>query len=305
MERRFLASSTPAPAHWQGVADGLAARLGAGRSPRLRISAAADSPLVIGWLRPVILVPASALLAIAPEAMEAVLAHELAHVRRGDFLANLLQSIAEALLFFHPAAWWLSGQVRELREHCCDDAAAALVGDPMALAQGLASLERLRRKPSTFSDSPFALGAAKGNLMPRIQRLFVPRDAAVPTFRGLTLLLGACAFAGVLTLACQSVHAQPAPVTADVDFSQVKVVHQPTPPAYPPMAKIDRIQGTVVVVVTIDDKGVPTKVEAVEGPEELRPTAVDYAKGWLFAPFVEGGRAVPARFKLTMPFKLR
>lgn len=145
LDRHYLAPSTPAPEPWQAKAEALAAGLGIQRRVKVRTSPKADSPLVIGWLKPVVLVPASTFLHLPPAALEAVLAHELAHVRRSDFLANLLQSLAEALLFFHPAAWWLSRHVRELREHCCDDVAAALCGDPMALAEGLSALARLRR----------------------------------------------------------------------------------------------------------------------------------------------------------------
>ncbi len=320
MERHLVAPSKPAPAAWQATVRRLADRLGAGQGIRIRVSLAADSPLVIGWLRPVILVPAGAFLHLAPEALEAVLAHEIAHVRRADFLANLLQSVAEALLFFHPAAWWLSRHVRDLREHCCDDIAADVCGDPMLLAEGLAALERLRRTPSTVFDQAAgpALGAAKGNLMFRISRLFRPQDAFVPSFRGLALVLSGALLVAAGTLAAQGAPAKKAPKPApkaeakaetdavvDQDFSQIKVKFQPAAPAYPADAKEKRIQGTVVVVVTIDTKGVPVKVEAIEGPEELRPTAVDYAKGWLFEPAKVKGKAVSARFKLTMPFKLR
>ncbi|BDU72600.1 M56 family metallopeptidase [Mesoterricola silvestris] len=302
LERAFVKPSRPAPEAWAEAAAKLASRMGVHRPLALRVGTRGDSPLVIGFFRPVILVPAAAFLNLDSAALEAVLAHEIAHVRRGDYLANALQSAAEALLFFHPAAWWLSGHVRELREHCCDDAAAEACGDPLALAQGLASLERLRRTLPIEPDPACALGAAKGNLMPRITRLFTPRDASVPSFRGLALMVGAAALAGAFVLACRAPRTRP---LADVDFSQVKIAHQPAAPAYPPEAKIARIQGTVEVRVTIDEQGVPIAVEAVSGPEELRPTAVDYAKGWTFAPLLRDGKPVKARFLITMPFRLR
>lgn len=302
LDRAYVRPSVPAPEAWRAVAARLASRMGVRCPLDLRVTEKADSPLVIGWRRPVLLVPAAAFLNLDPAALEAVLAHELAHVRRGDYFANLLQSAAEALLFFHPAAWWLSGHVRELREHCCDDAAAAACGDPFILAQGLSSLERLRRTLPCEPQPPYALGAAKGNLMPRITRLFTPRDASVPSFRGLALLLGAAVLAGAVVLACQPPRTRP---VADLDFSQVKVAHQPAAPAYPPLAKVARIQGTVEVRVTIDEQGVPVAVEAVSGPEELRATAIDYAGAWKFAPVVRNGKAVKARFTIAMPFRLR
>jgi D-alanyl-D-alanine endopeptidase (penicillin-binding protein 7) len=319
LDRHYVAPSRPAPEPWQGIARNLAARLGVRRNLRLRISRTGDSPLVIGWLRPVILVPAAAFLNLAPEALEAVLAHEIAHVRRSDFLANLLQSLAESLLFFHPAAWWLSGHVRELREHCCDDVAARLCGDPMALAEGLSALERLRRTLQTESRtapdpaSGLALGAAKGKLMPRISRLFTTQDAIVPSFRGLALLLAAASLVGAVTLAAQGA-AKPKPAPAaqaasgeptEFDFKRIHVLKQPKAPDYPADAKAQGIQGTVVVIVTIDEKGHTVDAVAESGPAELRPIAVDYASKWVFSPAKINGKATRAKFKLTMPFKLR
>jgi len=90
-------------------------------------SSAIDVPAVIGWLKPVLLVPASAVGGLSPDQLEAILAHEIAHVRRHDYLVNLLQTLVETLLFYHPAVWWVSTQVRIEREHCCDDVAVAVI----------------------------------------------------------------------------------------------------------------------------------------------------------------------------------
>ena len=99
---------------------------------------------LIGWLRPVILFPASALTGLSAEQLEALLAHELAHIRRYDYLVNLLQTTVETLFFYHPAVWWVSAQVRQEREHCCDDLAVAACGDVLTYARALTALEQLR-----------------------------------------------------------------------------------------------------------------------------------------------------------------
>ena len=91
----------------------------------------------------------------------------------------------------------------------------------------------------------------------------------------------------------------------DVDYSQVKVKHQPPPPPYPALAKIARIQGTVVVEITVGADGIPVSARALEGPPQLRDAAVAYAMQWRFEPCLVGGVPQQARFKLTMPFKLR
>src|SRR5256886_15948312 len=94
-------------------------------------------PAVVGWLRPVILLPASALTGLTPQQLDVLLAHELAHVRRYDYLVNLVQSAIEILLFYHPAVRWVSRRVREEREHCCDDLAVAVCGDAHLYARAL------------------------------------------------------------------------------------------------------------------------------------------------------------------------
>jgi beta-lactamase regulating signal transducer with metallopeptidase domain len=122
----------------------LATRLRVTRPVRLLESLAVEVPAVIGWLRPVILVPTSALTGLTPQQLEVLLAHELAHVRRYDYLVNVVQCAIETLLFYHPAVWWVSRCVREEREHCCDDLVVATCGDPRLYASALVGMERLR-----------------------------------------------------------------------------------------------------------------------------------------------------------------
>src|SRR5256885_1205164 len=144
-------------------------RPGPGRRGGGRLRAVARAPAVIGWLRPVILLPASALTGLTPLQLDALLAHELAHVRRYDYLVNLIQSVIETLLFYHPAVWWVSARVRDEREHCCDDLAVAVCGDAHFYASALLGMERLRVTIPTL-----ALTAAGGSLMGRVRRLVAP-----------------------------------------------------------------------------------------------------------------------------------
>ena len=111
----------PAPPEWQRKIDRLVIRVRVSRPVRLLVSAMVPTPTVVGWLRPVVLMPIGALAGLPPEHVEALLAHELAHIRRHDYLVNILQSVAESLLFYHPAVWWISGRIRDEREVCCDD----------------------------------------------------------------------------------------------------------------------------------------------------------------------------------------
>ncbi len=124
----------------------LCERLGITGQVSLRIAEHIQGPLAIGIARSLILLPAAALMALSPEQLEAVLAHELGHVRRADYLWNLIQTMVETLLFFHPAVWWLGGRVREQRELCCDDVAVQSCADPLVYATALLRLEERRRQ---------------------------------------------------------------------------------------------------------------------------------------------------------------
>ena len=302
-----LGAAEPAPAEWQTRFDRVRRETGVHTSVRLGLSWEVDSLLVLGWFKPVILVPGGALLALPPEALEALLAHEFAHICRGDFLANLIQTLAESILFYHPAVWWLSRRIRQEREHCCDDAAVQACGDPILYASALLGLEELRTQPKLIPD--LALAASGGKLMSRIQRLLRPhhgQDPAAPLAIILPALL-LVATLGIATLSASDTakSAPPAAAPVEVDFSKIRVKFQPDAPQYPPEAKAQRIQGTVVVLVVIDPQGKVQEVKATSGPEELHACAEGYAKRWEFEPAKVKGKPVAARFKLTMPFRLR
>jgi beta-lactamase regulating signal transducer with metallopeptidase domain len=170
----------PAPAEWQQTLDGLIVRMGAWRPVRLVISSLAEVPTVIGWLRPVILMPVSALSGLPPEHVAALLAHELAHIRRHDYLANIGQSISEAVLFYHPAVWWVSDQIRAERELCCDDLAVAVCGgDVLTYARALAEVESFRP-----AHAGAVLAANGGSLASRIRRLIGQAPSASQSLPG-------------------------------------------------------------------------------------------------------------------------
>ena len=205
-------SATPVPAGWHLVLSRLCRELKLSRTVRLLQSAAVEVPTALGWLRPIILLPACALTGLAPLQLEAILAHELAHIRRGDFLVNLLQSLVEVVLFYHPAMWWLSGRIRAERELCCDDVAAALCGDPLILARALTDLETLR-EPTSPSSTHLALAANGGSLMHRIRHLLQPTTPTTSSARTAALALLAASLLGAAGVAFQDKDKEPAPKT--------------------------------------------------------------------------------------------
>jgi uncharacterized protein (TIGR03435 family) len=191
-----------APPEWQRTLDRIKARIGVSRPVRLLVSAIVQAPAVVGWLRPLVLMPVGALAGLPAEHVEMLLAHELAHIRRHDYLVNIIQSIAEALLFYHPAVWWISGHLRAEREVCCDDIAVAIGGDAFTYARALAGLAS--RRPPLLN---LAVAADGGSLPERIGRLL---DQPVRNARPRP---GAALAAAILLgLAAWGLLAQPQPV---------------------------------------------------------------------------------------------
>jgi GWxTD domain-containing protein len=152
---------------WQVRLAELRAAVQVSRTVVLLESSLATVPAVIGWLRPVIITPVGMLTALPTGQIEAILLHELAHVKRRDYLANLLQILVEGFLFYHPAVWWISGVIRAERENCCDDLVIATRGERLEYATALASLAEVRW-PVT------AMHATGGRLMQRIYRVLNP-----------------------------------------------------------------------------------------------------------------------------------
>ena len=160
------------PDEWRERVRNLAKMQGIRRSVKVVTLSIAAVPMVVGVFRPVVLVPVATLLGLTHQQLEAILIHELAHVRLYDNLVNLLQRLVETVFFFHPAIWWVSNCIRVEREHCYDDAAVAR-SDPRLYAETLTTLEELR--------SPILAAAATGgSLLSRVRRLLSLDGSSAP-----------------------------------------------------------------------------------------------------------------------------
>ena len=188
--------TVPLPAEWTSRITQLARRIGLLHPLIALQSTAVDSPSVVGWLRPVVLVPAAALTGLSRDQLEAVLLHELAHIRRHDYLVNLAQVVAETVLFYHPAVWLVSRRIRVEREHCCDDLAVEACGDAVTYASALAELERLRL---VFAPT-LALAAARGPLLRRVLRILDAKPPRPAQSGGIVSIAAACCLAGPVGL---------------------------------------------------------------------------------------------------------
>ena len=285
----------PLTAAWQDRIADLTRRLGVTRPVCAVESTLVSGPAVLGWWRPLILVPCSALMRLTPEQLEAVLAHELAHIRRHDYLVNLAQTAVETLLFYHPAVWWLSRRIRHERELCCDDIAASCCGDPIDYARALAELEGCRHP------APLALAAGGSDLMARVRRLAglpsvrsaARRPWSTPAVLGLTLVLG---WGNHSTTADESEPPEPPVVAVSADGKLVQV-----PIGIPVVlrdARGARVRdGGVLLVVTSDQQLTLDEVPCAPGSQlpRDRQLLIRDAHGrvlWTFERVLRGEREV-------------
>jgi beta-lactamase regulating signal transducer with metallopeptidase domain len=192
VERLQRRKSAPVRAHLLETCLDLQRRLGIKRAVRFCQCNGLDVPAVIGWFRPVVLLPLTVLAGLSQAQLEAVIAHELAHIKRWDYFVNLFQIAAETVLFYHPAVWWVSRRIRQERENCCDDAAVRLCGNVVDYARALTYMEGGRTAPS------LVMAASGSPLATRVLRLLGARKSGENVFAsGLTIGI-VCLAGGVL-----------------------------------------------------------------------------------------------------------
>jgi beta-lactamase regulating signal transducer with metallopeptidase domain len=288
---RLRESGQPAGPALRRTLEKLMDRMGVTQRVELLVSTVTSGPGMAGIFRPVIFLPAAALANLPPEYLEAVLAHEIAHIRRHDYLVNLFQIAAETLLFYHPAVWWLSARIREEREYCCDDAAVRSCQNVAGYARALTALEKLR-----LSAPAPALGGTDGPLLRRIQRLLgEPRATASGQTSGILVLL--------LGLTCVAVGARVTQGVANRDgfesgaiSSAVLTVardanvvsHVPIP--YPSASLAAGSHGCVVIRLIIDSSGAvrdayatpPSSSRFDWAPPDLQKSALESIAKWHF-----------------------
>ena len=203
-------------------------RMGLQRSIRYAQSGALDSPVVLGWFRPIVIVTTQALTGLHPQQLQAIIAHELAHIRRYDAFVNLFQVVAEMLLFYHPAVWWVSRRIRIEREVCCDHEALAACGEPVSYARALTMMEEWRAAPS------MSMAANRGPLTERVLRLLGVQGTSS---RSRVAGVGACVLGVAVALFAGTVFVAAAQATADEPSLPVMAQAITDEPSLPMMAQ--------------------------------------------------------------------
>ncbi|QCP14872.1 M56 family metallopeptidase [Pseudoduganella umbonata] len=273
---------------WQARLDQLAMAMGVARQVRLRIVAGLASPVTAGCWRPVVLVPASLLSGMPPELLQALLAHEMAHIRRHDYVVNIVQNLAEILLFYHPAVWWLSRRIRFERELIADDLAAGHAGGPRRLAHALSELEKRQ-----FAHHEPALAADGGDLMNRITRLLRPATRRAPSTTVATALatvLPALALASAFFAG----QAQADVVNAKPDKRAVVDFKSCAKPVWPQASLAARHTGAVTLRFLIGKDGTvdDAKVKKSSGHPALDDAALEGIRKCRFIAGMSNGEPV-------------
>lgn len=271
LERLHREKSEPLDVALRNRCAQLQEQLGLARTVRYFQSRIVDAPAVMGWFRPVVLIPVTALTGLSPEQLEAVIVHELAHIKRLDCFVNLFQIAAETVLFYHPAVWWVSKAVRTERENCCDDIAVSVCGNPGGYARALAIMEGWRAAPA------LVLAANNGSLRSRVSRLLGAETITRSIPRGGLAAVGLLCAAGAL-FATTTVNGIFGPIT---DSSGAEFAALPSPPPAPPVPAIAEAftaNCSRFVRVTRIEDAAPAVLVAVNGTSALAaPPAIAQA----------------------------
>ena len=261
VQRLRYRSLRPIEPGWASRLDRLRQQLNLQQPVQLMESALIQAPVAIGWLKPLILLPIGTVNALTPTQVEAVLAHELAHICRRDYLVNILQSIIEAIYYFNPAVWWISAYVREERENCCDDIAVALSADALGYAKALVTMEEAAQQHPRMAMAVATKGQPR--LLRRVKRILRQPRQKMYTMEKITatsLLLAALLF---------------------LSFSYAPDEKAAAPEAAPPMG----------ILAPLPTVGLPAALTALSGRRDTLP------KGDIQIQTEDNGRSIDAELK--------
>ncbi|HMG91693.1 MAG TPA: M56 family metallopeptidase [Chryseolinea sp.] len=265
--KKLKASAVGVDAEWNERMQYLANKLGIREMVLLAESTVAQAPVVIGYFKPMILIPVGMFSGLSTEQLETIFIHELIHIRRRDYLVNLLQSLLEAVYFFNPFVWMISGIIKREREHCCDDAVIALHGNPLAYAHALTALEEVRLSRAGFA---LSLAENKNQLLNRIKRImeksvkpYSLRERIVPA---VLLITGLVCASWITIQSGRSVKEQNKP---SVSFQQTT-----SPDTTIKIEKSGRYYKKTITTMGADGKPHEEVVEEFNGDGDLLPLSI-------------------------------
>jgi TonB family protein len=291
-----------------------------GVNPPMYFSSEIASPVAFGFWKPLILVPES-FREMPQDFQRAISCHELWHVRRNDWLFVLLQEVSVAVLWFHPAMWWLSSRIQLSREQVIDRLVLKTTGERKPYLDALLQTA-LARGRTELTFAPLFL--TKHHLTQRVALILT--EVAMSRTRiaiAVAVLFALLSLTGRFVMRAFPLESPPSP-TGPADASlqaqrstaatlraasrtippeELSLIHQ-TRPTYPVEAKIQRIQGEVLLAVNVNEKGEVDNIEVLKGPAPLVLSALDAVKRWRYAPYLKDGVAVPVSSTVTVNFAL-
>lgn len=280
MRGLWLAAGLWRLAHYRRRSHPFGFRLGA----RLLVSEAVTSPVTFGVLRPVVLLPPQ-FPELQPHLREAILTHELLHVRRRDWLFLIAEELVRAVFWFHPAIWWLLSEIGLAREQQVD---RQVVAETRLRDEYVDALLAIAEAGAQVDLAPASSFLRKRHLKQRVISILKEvRMSKMRLFSTMAAALGILAAAGWIVTAALPLSAAPG-VVADspgvaIDVGGAALLHR-APVVYPETAREQGIQGTVVLQAAVDTRGNVTDAQVLSGPEELRNAALQSVLRWHFAP---------------------
>ena len=228
---------------WESKLTELSNKLGIKRSIQILESSILKVPVVIGYFKPVILIPLGVASGLSYEQVEAILAHELAHIKRNDYLVNIFQSIVEVLFFYHPAIWWISKNIRNERENACDDIAILANINRKALAEALTNLEVLNHKKTMLA---LAFLGNKTSLLKRVKRILNPQKTKITMTEGFISICILLASLSIMSFSSNMIKSskENKPFAKTIKKSQVQIPHLRKATEY--FTKSDALKDTIV-----------------------------------------------------------
>jgi TonB family protein len=258
--------------------------------PTVYLSTEISGPVTFGFRQPAILLPPEFL--SAPEsAQQAIACHELIHVRRADWAVTMIEEVIRAVLWFHPAIWWLIGDIQLSREQAVDAAVLRVTAAPKQYIDALLAVAEGRLQPDL---APAPLFLRKTHLTQRVTLIL--KEVSMSKRRLLSSLAAVCGALMVTARFAILLFPISAPAQ-DVVRGEANLLHR-TPVVYPPEAREKGIEGTVVVEATLNDGGVVTDARALSGPDPLRKAAIKSVLDWHYAARTQSPVEVAVDFKL-------
>jgi TonB family protein len=268
----------------------------------IRISDEISSPVTFGFLRPVVILPAS-FPNLDAELQEQILCHEGLHIERHDWLFTIAEEVLRAVFWFHPAIWWALGQIQLAREQAVDRAVVAVTGSPDRYVDALLAIAGATPQ---IDLAPAPLFLRRRHLKQRVFSLLKEarmsrRKSLSALAVGLGMMAAACWF---VTGAIPLTAAEPQKIRIGGNVAQQNLISQPKP-QYPPEAKKARIQGTVELAVEIGRDGKVDDIQLLSGPPELVQSAVDAVRTWEYKPVLLNGEPVAVTTTVVVNYTLQ